>query len=1198
MQLDELIGIIIEEARSSHDDLAGCSAVLSTLADGAANEGALDAAAATYANFCERAATAAQSLGLAGLSLASSSIGEGLAMASSLPLEMRVPAAPLLKHWPDFFMGYLGAWSHGRIPSDQQAPVSTLLANMLQAEYVTPLDETQFADLRAQLLSPPLVADQQAALLPPFELPGALALSLDSAADAEAEVLDGFLSEGPAQIERLAGIVAGLVRGLVSPAQLELAHRTAHTLKGTAAIAGVRGVATLAHALEDILEAFRRDDFVPPTGLEKVMTAGCDQLELALDHLAGEGPAPEEFGQVTCRLHAWACHFQGIAVPPDLLVDEGAANDGREPTATATTTATATATPTPAPMPAPAPELAPSESQPVFLISPSLADLPEPTVANQWDAIPDIAQTPGTVTVPAEPKAREDAPLTPLAALPTSVAPGTPTLLASSPLPSIAPALPIAPPLPAAPAAPVLPSALVAPMAAVTPAIALPPLLPVLPPMRALPAWPMMIPAVAPAPASGDPDAASEDELQIRISAKALDKIFRAVNELAVGLLRLRTQNDDILVRSNALSALDQVATQRLADIEQLVTLKGLGRSVGTATGGGHGPDNGPDHGSDNGAGDAGQPLGNASFHAQGWQAGANGAMQALHGGFDALEMDRYNELTGATQALNEALDDLRGARDALAPSLRDVSALTQRQLDIAREARFQLAQARLRPLSSLRARLRRTVRQTSAAVGRDALLEITGDDLRVDAAVLGPLSEALLHLLRNCVDHGMEAPQERIAAGKPAQGTIRVAFAGLGSGVAITVADDGRGLDHEAILNKAMWSGLVPADAKLSQQEIGRLIFLPGFSTRSAVTETSGRGVGLDAVAQAVASLQGNVNVTSQRGSGTEFRLFVLSTVGTVHALHLQAGGEHFLVPSTQLERVDAAPFLLDLQLDAKPESQAAATQSLQQLLHGSGALGHNANVDLDSLPALVINVDGVQRRIAVDRTIEAREFLISRVPTLIDRMPGVSGVATLADGSLGLVLDLIDLSRKPLPVQAQGLQQLAAALQDQEQLHILVTDDSASVRNTLSALLRDENYRVTTARDGLEAMRAMQDHRFSLVLTDLEMPQANGFELTEFIRNRSSQPRVPVIMLTSRGQDKHRERAAAVGVNAFLVKPYSDEGLLQAMRSALGAAPGDSLRSNDPLPGDVQDNADLTGRASTSPLPLQVPDFAKAFP
>ena len=501
-------------------------------------------------------------------------------------------------------------------------------------------------------------------------------------------------------------------------------------------------------------------------------------------------------------------------------------------------------------------------------------------------------------------------------------------------------------------------------------------------------------------------------------------------------------------------------------------------------------------------------------------------------------------------------------------PSMRDVNTLTQRQLDIARESQYQIAQARLRPLSGLRSRMRRTVRQTCAAVGRDAMLDITGDELRVDAAVLGPLSEALLHLLRNSVDHGIEPPQDRIKAGKPAQGLIRVAFTSLGGGVVIKITDDGKGLDYEAILDKAIWSGLVSPDAKLSQEEVGRLIFLPGFSVRNTVTETSGRGVGLDAVAQALSSLQGHVSVSSQAGAGTEFRLYALSSIGTVHALHLQVEGEHFLVPSIQLERVDAAPLAHGLPaagapVQAKPAAPAPAeatapdipTVWLPHLLHGSRRLADRAGANADAArPALVVNIDGKLRRITVDHIIEAREFLISPVPTLIDRMPGITGVATLADGTLGMVLDLIDLSRKPLPVQAQGLRQMQASVQDQA--HILVTDDSASVRNTISALLRDGNYRVTTARDGLEAMRAMIDNRFSLVLTDLEMPQLNGFELTEFIRQRSDQPLVPVVMLTSRGQDKHRARATDVGVDAFLVKPYSDQHLLDTVRSAITAA------------------------------------------
>ncbi len=998
MQLTELTQIIAEEAALSRDSLLASAVALTTLVSSGANQPVLDEAAFTYADFCTRSSQATESLGLSGLAWAASSIAHMLEPMPQSALVARASAAPLLTHWPDFFMTYLEGWSRGDLAG---VDIAGLLADLAHANKLVLWEDDQLRELEALLKSPPSMAHQQADLLPKFELPDAEAMSLYVPEDSDADILDGFLSEGPAQIEQLSNIVADLAAGSVSAAQLELAHRNAHTLKGTAAISGVRGIATLAHALEDVLEAFRREDFVAPAGLLQVMSASCDQLDVALNHLANKTPVTQEFEQVICQLHAWASHLQGIEVPPDLLLVDSAQ-----------------------------------------LVGTSTAR----DVAVQIDDEVSAAVPEGAGT-----------------------------------------------------------------------------------------------------------EAQGDEDPQVRISAKALDKVFRAVNELAIGLLRLRTQNDDLMNRFGALAGLDQVAALRLAEIESRVVLQGLGRAAENTTSG--------TGSSSNSSSNAGGTL--KSDPPRRSNAGVLfSAEQEQQAGFNALEMDRYNELTGSTQALNEAMNDLRAARTELLPSIRDVNVQTQRQLDIAREARYQIAQARLRPLSGLRARLRRTVRQTCAAVGRRANINISGDDLRVDAAVLGPLSEALLHLLRNSVDHGIEPPDERLALGKPEEGSIDVNFSARGSGVVITITDDGKGLDYAAILNKAQWSGLVPVDAALTDEEIGRLIFLPGFTTRSAVTETSGRGVGLDAVAQAVSSLQGNIAVSSELGFGSEFRLFVLSSIGTMHALLLEADGEKFLVPSTQLERAEPAAFAGDASANRGAKDGAAGvdmqTISLPQLLHGTSHV--EDRVGASSKPSLVVNVDGALRRIEVDRIIEAREYLVSPPPELIDRMPGISGVATLADGSLALVLDLIDLSRRPLPVQAQGLRDMQAALQEQQ--HVLVVDDSSSVRNTIGALLRDENYKVTLARDGLEAMRAMLDGRFSAVLTDLEMPQLNGFELTEFIRNRSDQPKVPVIMLTSRGQDKHREHALSVGVNAFLIKPYSDQNLLETVRAAIrgDADPGNA--------------------------------------
>ena len=1006
MQLTELTLIIAQEASLSRDSLLADAVALTSLDASEANQPLLDEAAFTYADFCTRSSQATESLGLSGLSWAASSLAHMLEPMPQSALVARSTAAPLLTRWPDFFMAYLDGWSQGDLA---KVDIAGLLADFAFANRLVLWEEDQLRELEGLLRSPPSMADQQAALLPKFELPDAQAMSLHVPEDSDADILDGFLAEGPGQIEQLSNIVADLSTGPVSAGQLELAHRNAHTLKGTAAISGIRGIATLAHALEDVLEAFRQQDFVSPAGLHQVMAASCDQLDLALNHLANRTPLSaisQEFEQVTCQLHAWAGHLQGIEVPQDLLHVEG--------------------------------------TQPSDVITARAARAPLIQIDDD-DVISALAQS-GAGQTPSDGKNDRK----------------------------------------------------------------------------------VAVQGEAQAEAQGEGQ--SEEDPQVRISAKALDKVFRAVNELAIGLLRLRTQNDDLMNRFGALSGLDHVATLRLAEIESRVVLQGLGRAA------------------ENAATGSGISLKTPVSKALAIGVLFNGE-QELQAGFNALEMDRYNELTGSTQALNEAMNDLRAARAELLPSIRDVNVLAQRQLDIAREARYQIAQARLRPLSSLRARLRRTVRQTCAAVGRRAIINISGDDLRVDAAVLGPLSEALLHLLRNSVDHGIEPPDQRLALGKDEEGHIDVNFAARGSGVVITITDDGRGLDYGAILNKAQWSGLVPVDAVLTEEEIGRLIFLPGFTTRAAVTETSGRGVGLDAVAQAVSSLQGNIAVSSELGFGTEFRLFVLASIGTVHALLLEADGEKFLVPSTQLERAEPAAFAGD------GSAQAGAgmpVTSLPQLLHGASQAGEpDAHAGPSLKPSLVVNVDGSLRRIEVDRIIEAREYLVSPPPELIDRMPGISGVATLADGSLALVLDLIDLSRRPLPVQEKGLRELQASMQEQQ--HVLVVDDSASVRNTIGALLRDENYKVTLARDGLEAMRTMMDARFSVVLTDLEMPQLNGFELTEFIRNRSDQPKVPVIMLTSRGQDKHRAHAVSVGVSAFLVKPYSEQNLIETVRSAI---------------------------------------------
>jgi HPt (histidine-containing phosphotransfer) domain-containing protein len=629
MQLTELIKALADEARSSRDELLECARLLVTFGEEGPTGPALALAATTYSDFCGRLSAAVGSLGLEGLTSVALSIRDGLEMASGLPVELRESAGPLLSLWPEFCVHYLENWGENSVDQEE---VFTLLACITQAEYLTPLNEEQLHGLQQQLSTPPSRSSQQAEMVPVFQPPDSRAMSLELPQDAEASVVDDFLAEGPELVQRLAALVTGFETSPATAAQLELAHRTAHTLKGNAAMAGVRGIATLAHALEDVLEVFRQDDFSAPPGVMRALGAGCDQMDLAMEHLIHKTGQPGEFQQVTRALHAWAAHLQGLDVPAGELSLQ------------------------------------------------AMYGVPAPGQAGVC--------VPAQASAPSEPGE-----------------PGMPTAATETP------------------------------------------------------------PGEA---------AAQEEEAQIRVPAKALDRIFRAVNELSIGLLRLRNQNDEVLRRTDAMAALEQVANLRLADIERQVTLDGLGR-VHAAPG------------SDARLPGLGTPKAGAEF--------------------DSLELDRYNELTGAAQALNESIVDIRAARQELLAPMREASTLLQRQLDFAKEAQYQIAQARLRPLSDLRARLRRIVRQTSQSAGRDVALEIVGDELRVDAAVLGPLSEALLHLLRNSVDHGIEPPQERVAKGKPAQGAVKVEFTALGSGVSVRITDDGAGLDYEGILDKASWS-------------------------------------------------------------------------------------------------------------------------------------------------------------------------------------------------------------------------------------------------------------------------------------------------------------------------------------------------------------------------------------------------------
>jgi chemotaxis protein histidine kinase CheA/DNA-binding NarL/FixJ family response regulator len=529
---------------------------------------------------------------------------------------------------------------------------------------------------------------------------------------------------------------------------------------------------------------------------------------------------------------------------------------------------------------------------------------------------------------------------------------------------------------------------------------------------------------------------------------------------------------------------------------------------------------------------------------------------------FDPLEMDRYNHVQTLSRFVAELVSDeaelVRGARDEL---LGGTLALREQQQAL-KEQHHELLGARLVPFRQIVSRLKRTVSQTAAALQRRVRLEVQGEAAMLDSEVLERLTEPLLHLLRNAVDHGIEPAEERLLLGKPEEGVIRLQVRRDGQTVQLRCSDDGRGIDLASVLAKASQLGLLAADAEPPADEVMRLILLPGFSTRNTVTEVSGRGVGLDVVAERVRAMKGRVDIDSQPLEGTTLTLRLPATGSALHALVVQAGGEQIALPT---EGVIAA-------LAPGQGRWHEGRFEHGQQRHAGVNLAHwlglpDSGADPAQRPVVLVRGRGETLALSVDSVLDARELILQELGTLLAALPGLAGGALRSDGRVLFVLDLEPLqSRARRSLAPAAVQALAQRAQLRRQ-RVLVVDDAISVRKALGQLLQDAGYEVLTARDGFEALQTLERETVQAVLTDLEMPQLNGLELTQQLRRReqaAGAAPLPVVMITSRSTDKHRQAAQQAGVTQYLTKPYTDAALLQHLRGLL--QPRDSGEAASP--------------------------------
>ena len=531
---------------------------------------------------------------------------------------------------------------------------------------------------------------------------------------------------------------------------------------------------------------------------------------------------------------------------------------------------------------------------------------------------------------------------------------------------------------------------------------------------------------------------------------------------------------------------------------------------------------------------------------------------------FDPLEMDRYSQLQQLSRSLIESASDLMDLKYTLADKTRDTETLLLQQSRINTDLQEGLMRSRMVPFSRLVPRLRRIVRQAATELGKEVDFELDNVEGELDRTVLERMVAPLEHMLRNAVDHGIETPDERIAAGKNPSGRVLLTLGREGGDVILRLIDDGRGINLKRVREKAVERGLMAADAQLADQDVIQFILHAGFSTAEKVTQISGRGVGMDVVHSEIKQLGGAMFIDSNWGSGTEFTIRLPFTVSVNRALMVQIGDDLYAIPLNSIEGiVRVSPFELEhyYQDDTARFDYAGENYLVRYL---GNLLDSSAQPKLDgqTLPLPVVLVRSTEHTVAlqVDRLLGSREIVVKTLGAQFSAVRGVSGATVMGDGNVVVILDLHAMIREQLALGLQStilLEPLKINPVPEEDLTekiVMVVDDSVTVRKVTSRFLEREGFRVIAAKDGVEALQLLQDHMPDVMLLDIEMPRMDGFEVAKNIRTSSRLKDLPIIMITSRTGEKHRERAFSLGVNKYMGKPYQEDLLLGNINELLG--------------------------------------------
>jgi two-component system chemotaxis sensor kinase CheA len=465
---------------------------------------------------------------------------------------------------------------------------------------------------------------------------------------------------------------------------------------------------------------------------------------------------------------------------------------------------------------------------------------------------------------------------------------------------------------------------------------------------------------------------------------------------------------------------------------------------------------------------------------------------------------------------------------------------------------------ARMLPISTVLSTLPRAVRELANATNKEVDLRIQGETTELDRKLLEALNDPLLHLVRNAIDHGVEPPDTRVASGKPRQGLIEVSAGATGGEVHITIADDGRGMAPQKLRELAVQKGLIGKEnaALLSDQEALELVFLPGFSSAQMITDISGRGVGMDVVRTNINELGGQVSLESQPGKGTRITLILPLTIVTTRILLIRLGPYTFALPASGCHGIIWAQ-----------QDHIRTLEGREMITHDGQTIPLMRMADLMQLeaetpfqngnrePAVLIGSSKKLMSLLVDQLLDEREAVVKPLGPVFERQRRYNGAVQLGDGQLVLLLNPIALVQAARGITQPRITISAAPLQPHRRPRLLVAEDSFTTRELIRSILQSAGYEVTAAIDGHDALDKLRMQPYDLVVTDVEMPKVDGFQLTSRIREELGEHDLPVVIITSLASDEYRRRGLEAGAQAYIVKSqFNQDNLLNVIQQLLG--------------------------------------------